>query len=113
LKPGRKERIVTRQDTAPEPAMNIQLSDAAPRLNELVADVEAGEEVVLMRGGRPVARITQVGTPSVADGTVPDGSGFDVDAFRRHHATLTYPAGPEPALTVAQMRAQGLMDRSF
>lgn len=43
----------------------IPLSVAKTRLSELVRRVEAGEEIVIRRGGRPVARLVPERAPSV------------------------------------------------
>ena len=38
----------------------VNIHDAKTHLSRLVARVEAGEEIVLARGGRPVARLVPV-----------------------------------------------------
>jgi len=38
----------------------INVGEAKTRLSELLAKVEAGEEVVIARGGDPVAKLSQV-----------------------------------------------------
>jgi prevent-host-death family protein len=40
----------------------INLAEAEARLSELVARVEAGDSIDILRGGKPVARLTGVGT---------------------------------------------------
>lgn len=42
--------------------MNVH--DAKTRLSELLKRVEAGEELVIARAGRPVARLVPIGPPS-------------------------------------------------
>ena len=41
----------------------VTLADAKAHLSHLIDQVEAGNEVVITRRGKPVARITPVGTP--------------------------------------------------
>ncbi len=38
----------------------VEMADAAERLDELVAGAEAGEEIVILREGAPVARLIGV-----------------------------------------------------
>ena len=38
----------------------VTVADAKARLSDLLAQVEAGEEVVITRRGQPVARLSQV-----------------------------------------------------
>ncbi|EME69218.1 hypothetical protein H261_14305 [Paramagnetospirillum caucaseum] len=42
---------------------SINLADAKAHLSELVALAEAGEDVCIMRRGKPVARLTSAGAP--------------------------------------------------
>ena len=44
----------------------VTLADAKARLSHLLAQVEAGEEVVITRRGQPVARISQFEKPKEA-----------------------------------------------
>lgn len=37
----------------------VNVSEAKARFTALLADVESGEEVVIARAGRPIARLTQ------------------------------------------------------
>lgn len=39
-------------------AITVNIGEAKTRLSELVAKVEAGEDVVISRGNEPVARLT-------------------------------------------------------
>jgi prevent-host-death family protein len=41
----------------------VNMHEAKTRLSQLVAKVEAGEEVVISRDGKPVARIVRVEPP--------------------------------------------------
>jgi len=43
-------------------AMQVNMHDAKTRLSELVAAAEAGEEVVIARGGTPAVRLVPVRT---------------------------------------------------
>lgn len=43
--------------------VQINIAEAKARLSELVARAEAGEEVVLARGGKPVLRLTPLQPP--------------------------------------------------
>jgi len=42
------------------PATTVNMHEAKTHLSKLVARVEAGEEIVLARAGRPVARLSPV-----------------------------------------------------
>jgi prevent-host-death family protein len=61
--------------------MQMNIAEAKARLSELVATAERGEEVILARGGQPVARIIpaagvkptfRVGLADGTAGRVPD-----------------------------------------
>jgi len=39
-------------------SITVKIGEAKARLSELIAKVEAGEEVVIQRGNAPVARLT-------------------------------------------------------
>lgn len=43
----------------------VNVHEAKTHLSRLLARVEAGEEIVISRGGRPVARLVPVATPSL------------------------------------------------
>ena len=48
--------------------MNIPVSEAKAKFAELIRRVEAGEEIVLTRNGKPVARLSEpVKAPSLAE----------------------------------------------
>jgi prevent-host-death family protein len=44
----------------------VNMHEAKTRLSQLVAKVEAGEEVVIARAGKPVAKLTSVTAPERA-----------------------------------------------
>ncbi|MFU8840692.1 MAG: type II toxin-antitoxin system Phd/YefM family antitoxin [Nitriliruptoraceae bacterium] len=41
----------------------VNVHEAKTHLSRLLADVEAGEEIVIARGGRPVARLVKAEVP--------------------------------------------------
>lgn len=41
-------------------SLTVKIGEAKTRLSELLAKVEAGEEVVIARGNEPIARLTRV-----------------------------------------------------
>ena len=43
--------------------MQVNVHEAKTKLSQLLERVEAGEEVVIARAGRPVARLVRVSTP--------------------------------------------------
>ena len=44
----------------------VNVHDAKTHLSKLLADVEAGDEVVIARRGQPVARLVRYGTRTAA-----------------------------------------------
>jgi prevent-host-death family protein len=44
--------------------MQMNIAEAKAKLSELVAAAERGEDVILARGGHPVARITSMAVPA-------------------------------------------------
>lgn len=70
------------------------VADAKSHLSALLAEVEAGEEVVITRRGKPVARLVPE----------PPAHGFDWSDLRDWVS-----AAPAPGLTVAEMREQDLL----
>jgi prevent-host-death family protein len=42
----------------------INIHEAKTQLSRLIGEVEAGGEVVLARGGKPVARLVRIGEPA-------------------------------------------------
>jgi len=61
----------------------VNVHDAKTRLSELLNRVEAGEEILIAKAGRPVARLVPVRTktrermPGTARGKVVIGNDFD------------------------------------
>ncbi len=45
--------------------MTIDVADFPARLPEILAEVEAGRDVIIARGSEPVARMTKAETPRV------------------------------------------------
>ena len=72
------------------------IADAKSHLSSLLADVEAGEEIVITRRGRPVARL--VPEPRAA-------AAFEWEALH-----VWVESGPQaPGATVAELREQNLL----
>jgi prevent-host-death family protein len=74
---------------------SVGMHEAKTRLSELVAEVEAGGEVVITRRGRPVARLVRTDTPATRGygamrgrGTVVDLPMSEVEAGDRAVAAL-------------------------
>ena len=44
-------------------SLTVKIGEAKTRLSELLAKVEAGEEIVIARGNEPIARLTRVPKP--------------------------------------------------
>ena len=44
-------------------ALTVKVAEAKARLSELLAKVEAGEEVIIARGKKPVVRLVPVKSP--------------------------------------------------
>jgi prevent-host-death family protein len=44
-----------------QPVKTVNIHEAKTQLSKLVAEVEAGDDVVLARAGRPVARLVRLG----------------------------------------------------
>jgi prevent-host-death family protein len=61
----------------------VNLAEGKARFSELVARAEAGEEVIVARRGKPVAKLVPVRMPKVVD----------VESLRRHLAKMTSPPG--------------------
>jgi prevent-host-death family protein len=60
----------------------INIHEAKTRLSQLIAEVEAGEDIVLARAGKPVARLVRIGevAPVRHFGAMRGRAGVD-DAF--------------------------------
>lgn len=71
------------------------VATAKSHLSSLLAEIEAGEQVVITRRGKPVARLIAEPAPG----------GFDWDDLRRWVAEPPAVSGP----TVADMREQDLL----
>ncbi len=58
----------------------VNVQDAKTRLSELLVRVEKGEEIIIARGGKPIAKLTAIGAPARREfGLVP---GLDIpDSF--------------------------------
>src|SRR4028119_1268054 len=52
----------------------VTVQEAKPRLSQLLAAAERGEEVVIARGGRPVVRLVPVDAPAPRPGGVVGGA---------------------------------------
>ena len=50
----------------------VNVQDAKTRLSELLAQVERGEQIVIARGGKPIARLTAYAPEPRRLGFVPD-----------------------------------------
>lgn len=64
----------------------VNIGEAKTRLSELIAKVEAGEDVVIARGGAPVARLTplDIGRRAVIEKAIDD-----IRAFRARAKPVT------------------------
>lgn len=45
----------------------VNVQEAKTRLSELLSRVERGEEIIIARGGKPIARLTAVGEPPLRE----------------------------------------------
>lgn len=70
------------------------VADAKSHLSALLVEIEAGEEVVITRRGKPVARLVPE----------PPSHGFEWSDLRDWVS-----AAPAPGLTIAEMREQDLL----
>ena len=77
--------------------LRVNLAEAKARLSELLDKVEAGEEVIITRRGREVARIRGVGQPKEP---VPVD---ELAAFRARMPKMKTPA----AKLIRQLRDEG------
>jgi prevent-host-death family protein len=65
-------RSILPQKAFKEGVMNISTRDAEARLEELLLRAEAGEDVVLTRRGKAVARLVSLGEPPMMPDLPPD-----------------------------------------
>lgn len=70
------------------------VAEAKSHLSSLIAEVATGDEILITRRGKPVARL-------IAEAPAQGFSWSDLRQWVR--------ATPAPAMTVAQMRAQNLL----
>ena len=76
----------------------VNIQEAKTQLSRLIAEVEAGEDVVLARGGKPVARLVRVG---------------DAPAERRFGAMRGAPAPTTPPSSRSRSRAAAWDDANL
>jgi antitoxin (DNA-binding transcriptional repressor) of toxin-antitoxin stability system len=69
--------------------MTITVNIGDVDLNELLAKVEAGEDVILVRDGAPVARLVAVATETVNGSEARTTALEDVKAFREKMPRVT------------------------
>jgi prevent-host-death family protein len=75
--------------------MDYNLSDAKAQLSDLVARAEAGEEVTILRRGRPVAKIVPLERPRKP---------LDLEALRAFTARMKVYEDPDGLSFVERMR---------
>jgi antitoxin (DNA-binding transcriptional repressor) of toxin-antitoxin stability system len=73
--------------------------EAKTRLGELLHRVERGEEIVITRHDRPVARVVREGTPNL------DSVKRAVDGFRQLRQRIRKRSRGRSALSLAEVRA--------
>jgi prevent-host-death family protein len=56
----------------------VNIYDAKTHFSQLLVRVEAGEEIVIARAGRPIARLSPIGTPEPSRVFGRDAGLFDV-----------------------------------
>lgn len=60
-------------------SITVNVQEAKTRLSELLARVEAGEDVTIARAGKPVAHLTPVGPPPERQfGIFPELAGISI-----------------------------------
>jgi prevent-host-death family protein len=63
----------------------VNVDEAKSQLSRLIAEVEAGEDIVLARGGKPVARLVRIGAgPALRRFGAMRGRARVDDAFFEH-----------------------------
>jgi len=83
----------------------VSIDDAKTRLSELVERAEAGEEIIIARGGRPAARLVPLRRPAVKRkpgrlrGRIRIGRDFDDPLRGRRDAAR--PAGEDAGATIS------------
>ncbi|HTV33442.1 MAG TPA: type II toxin-antitoxin system Phd/YefM family antitoxin [Methylocella sp.] len=50
--------------------LTVNIGEAKTRLSELIAKVEAGEDILIARGHEPVARLTRIAKPGDLDSLI-------------------------------------------
>lgn len=78
------------------PKPEIAAYDAKARLSELLDRVERGEELIITRRGKPVARLGPIQTPATP--------GEDPAVLRRREAIGRWLTGPRPTLGGLKIR---------
>ena len=73
--------------------------EAKTRFGELLHRVERGEEIVITRHDRPVARVVREGAPDL------DSVKHSVDELRRLQQRIRKRSRGRPALSAAEVRA--------
>jgi len=58
--------------------IQVNIHEAKTKLSQLLARVEAGEEVIIARGGHPIARISAIKHPTVGRVLGRDAGLFEV-----------------------------------
>ena len=81
----------------------IKIDDIKDQVEELVSRAEAGETILIEKGGKTVARL--VGT-TVDDGNAPLKSKIDITALRAFTDSLT-PAKETGAELIRRLRDEG------
>lgn len=64
--------------------INVKIGEAKTHLSELLAKVEAGEEVVIQRGPEPIAKLTRIERPGDFETLV-----SEIRAARVRHKSVT------------------------
>ena len=64
----------------------VKIHEAKTTLSKLIARVEAGEEIVIARGDKPVAKLTAIGGAGAPDGPS-DEAAYDAPAALRARGT--------------------------
>ncbi|PDT13927.1 type II toxin-antitoxin system prevent-host-death family antitoxin [Rhizobium sp. J15] len=65
-------------------AITVKVAEAKARLSELLAKVEAGEEVIISRGTKPVARLSRIRHENDIDALI-----AEIKAQRTHRRSTT------------------------